>query len=338
MKGVFKSNMNITQNNLPLVSVVIPIYRIEAYMDKCISSVIQQTYQNLEIILVDDGSPDKCPQKCDEYAKKDARIKVIHKENGGLSDARNAGIDVFKGAYITFIDGDDYVTPTYVEYLFSLFDYSDNCNVTACNHFIVRKGNATPNFDAKEVLVLNQREAFDSVLYHEKIDVTACGKLYKREVFKDLRYPKGRIYEDTYLFGSIIEKSSEIVCGPIAQYYYIQRDSSIVHTSFNETKLEFIDSVNVLVQKAETFDPSLHEACVRRKMHSYLSVLRYMDHCEKKDIPTRNQLMQLVKDHSGEVLKNKRTPKRDKIGIVLLKLGFPCFSIGWNLYEHIRRK
>ena len=328
--------MNKDRSIEPLVSVIIPIYRVEEYMDKCISSVIQQTYSNLEIVLVDDGSPDRCPQICDDYAAKDARIKVIHKKNGGLSDARNAGIDVAKGDYITFIDGDDYVSQTYVEYLFGLFDYSNDCNVTACNHFVVRKGKATPNFDTKEVLVLNRFEVFESVLYHEKIDVTSCGKLYKREVFNNLRFPKGRIYEDTYIFGSIVEQSPEIVCGPVAQYYYFQRERSIVNSGFNESKLEFIDSVNILTQKAEEYDPSLHEACIRRKTHSYLSVLRYMNHCEKKDLPKRKALVHMVLARSKEVLKNKRTPKRDKIGIVLLKLGYPCFNMGWNIYELIR--
>ena len=108
-----------------LITIVIPIYKVENYLDKCVKSVINQTYKNLEIILVDDGSPDNCPKKCDEYEKKDTRIKVIHKENGGLSDARNAGIDIAKGKYITFIDSDDYIDSDYVE---TYYNKIKNCN------------------------------------------------------------------------------------------------------------------------------------------------------------------------------------------------------------------
>ena len=102
-----------------LISVVVPIYNVENYIKKCVDSILSQTYKNLEIILVDDGSPDNCPQICDEYAQKDNRIKVIHKENGGLSDARNAGIDISKGKFITFIDSDDYIEKDYVEVLYN---------------------------------------------------------------------------------------------------------------------------------------------------------------------------------------------------------------------------
>lgn len=103
-----------------LISIVIPVYKVELYLEKCIESIINQTYKNLEIIIVDDGSPDNCPKICDEYAQKDNRIKVIHKENGGLSDARNAGIDVAAGKYIAFVDSDDYVSNDYIEYMYNL--------------------------------------------------------------------------------------------------------------------------------------------------------------------------------------------------------------------------
>ena len=109
-------------SNEPLISVIIPVYKVEKYLNKCVDSVLNQTYKNLEIILVDDGSPDKCPEICDEYAKKDDRIKIIHKQNGGLSDARNVGIEKSTGEYITFIDSDDYVDSNYIEQLYKLFD------------------------------------------------------------------------------------------------------------------------------------------------------------------------------------------------------------------------
>ena len=114
-----------------LVSVVVPVYKVERYLDKCIGSIVKQTYTNLEIILVDDGSPDNCPQMCDEWAKKDARIRVIHKENGGLSDARNAALDICTGTYVVFVDSDDYVHPEYVSYLYEMI-VQHNADLAVC--------------------------------------------------------------------------------------------------------------------------------------------------------------------------------------------------------------
>ena len=325
----------IKKNNL--ISVIVPVYNVEQYLDKCVQSIMNQTYHNLEIILVDDGSPDECPRMCDVYALRDSRIKVIHKQNGGLSDARNAGIDVSHGEYITFIDSDDYVRETYVEYLLSLFDHAEQCLFTACNHFVVRGKNTTANFDSSNVLVLNQTEALEGILYHEKLDVSGWGKLYHKNLFKTLRYPKGHLYEDTYVIGDLIEMSPQIVCGPEPQYYYIQRENSIVNSGFSKSKLEFIESVDLLTRKALQKDVGLADACKRRKVHSYLSVLRYMKNCPKEYLPLRSELIQKVMELKDDVLKNPKTPSRDRLGIQMLSAGYPVFSFGWSLYERFRK-
>ena len=144
-----------------LITIVIPIYKVEKYLDKCIKSVINQTYKNLEIILVDDGSPDNCPKKCDEYEKKDTRIKVIHKENGGLSDARNAGIDIAKGKYITFIDSDDYVSEDYVEYMYNLLK-QNNTKMSTCETQVVNieKETEMETQFVENIEILTKRDLF----------------------------------------------------------------------------------------------------------------------------------------------------------------------------------
>ena len=175
-----------------LITIVIPIYKVENYLDKCVKSVINQTYKNLEIILVDDGSPDNCPKKCDEYEKKDTRIKVIHKENGGLSDARNAGIDIAKGKYITFIDSDDYVSEDYVEYMYNLLK-QNNTKMSTCETQVVNieKETEMETQFVENIEILTKRDLFYKILFAQKSDVSAYSKLYETELFKDIRYPKG---------------------------------------------------------------------------------------------------------------------------------------------------
>ena len=224
----------------PLISVVVPIYNVEEYLDKCVESIVNQTYENLEIILVDDGSPDNSPKKCDDWAKKDKRIKVIHKENGGLSDARNAAIDIAKGEYITFIDSDDYVENDYVEFLYkNLID--NNADISMGKQY-VRYPNKTINTGSENKYVVNAHDCFDKLLYSEDFDVSAWAKLYKLDLFKNVRYPKGRVYEDSATTYKLIDKSNVIVLNSKPVYDYIIREDSISNNSFTEKKMDMITS------------------------------------------------------------------------------------------------
>lgn len=318
------------------VSVIVPVYNVEKYLDRCIESLIKQTYKDLEIILVDDGSPDNCGHLCDEWAKKDSRIVVYHKENGGLSDARNYGIDRCTGEYIAFADSDDYVAENYIEFMYNLLVENRNCNVSACDICAVRNGVEAPYSDFQGSVVFNRRDAFEKVLYHDLIDVAAYAKLYKKEVFDGIRYPVGRVYEDTYVFGDILNKTDYIVFGGEALYYYVQRDDSIVNGAFSEKRLQYIDSVDRLVKTAEECDPELKDACIRRMSHAYFSVLRYMDKCDKEFYSLRKDLRRKILDTSDSVLSNPKTPKRDKIAILSLKFGLKPFFFAWRIYGKIR--
>lgn len=318
------------------VSIIVPVYNVEKYLDKCVESLVNQTYKDIEIILVDDGSPDNCGKMCDEWAKKDERVIVYHKENGGLSDARNYGIDRCTGDYIAFADSDDYVAENYIEFMFKLLEENENCKVSACDICAVRNGIESPYSDFEGTIAFNRCEAFERVLYHDLIDVAAYAKLYKREVFADVRYPVGRVYEDTYVFGDILNKTDYIVFGGEALYYYVQRDDSIVNGAFSEKRLQYIDSVERLVNAAEECDPTLKDACVRRMSHAYLSVLRYMHKCDKQYYSLRKELRKKILETSDSVLKNSKTPKRDKLAIMSLKFGLKPFFWAWNFYGKIR--
>ena len=186
----------------PLISVILPIYNVAQFLPRCIESVCSQTYDNLEIILVDDGSPDDCGDICDKYAEKDNRIVVVHKQNGGLSDARNKGAEIANGEYITFIDSDDYVTDTYVEYLYSLIE-KYHTRMSLCTHTVVfEKGNNIIYGNGKDE-VLTTEICLERMLYDDVINTSAWAKLYETEMVRKFPYPVGKLFEDiatTYKF------------------------------------------------------------------------------------------------------------------------------------------
>lgn len=227
----------------PLISIIVPVYKVEKYLEKCIKSILSQTYKNLEVILVDDGSPDSCPLMCDNFAKMDERIVVIHKKNGGLSDARNAGLDIAKGDYIGFVDSDDYIAPDMYEVLLKT-SIMNGADLTLCNYIRVNE-----NYEeiVSEVI---QKHAIDKKynryeFIHELIKpyggyyIVVWNKLYKRNIFYKLRFPIGKQHEDEYIIHYIIDRCDIIMSVQETFYYYVQRDKSIMSTGFSVKSLDY---------------------------------------------------------------------------------------------------
>lgn len=211
----------------PLVSIIVPIYKVEPYLRRCLDSIVNQTYTNLEIILVDDGSPDDCPQICDEYVAKDERIVVIHKENGGLSDARNAGLDICKGEYISFVDSDDWVDEKYVEVLLDLA-VKENADISICE---IKKTNQFEQFSLADKISFETYTPIDAInrmfSKTEASFIAAWGKLFKAHIFKSLRFPVSKIHEDEYINYKWYYKAKKIIYANIPLYFYFFRLDSI---------------------------------------------------------------------------------------------------------------
>ncbi|MBR9647298.1 glycosyltransferase family 2 protein [Clostridium tyrobutyricum] len=229
----------------PIVSIIVPIYNVERYINKCIDSILSQTFKKFELILVDDGSPDSCGEMCDKYAKLDYRIKVIHKKNGGLSSARNAGIDIAQGKYIGFIDSDDWIKNDMYESLYKAIIKYD-ADISICD-FIKFNENYDLSFkedSRKNIEIWNNIEAL------EKLNTDNCGKiviawnkLYKKELWSDIRFPEGRIHEDVFTMHKILFKANRVVNTNKILYGYLQRSSSIIGTKFSLKKLDYIDGL-----------------------------------------------------------------------------------------------
>ncbi len=224
------------------VTVVVPVYNVSNYLGKCIDSIINQTYKKLEIILVDDGSTDNSGAICDDFASKDKRIKVIHKENGGLSDARNFGIDIATGEYIVFVDSDDYIALDMIEFLYNSLE-SNEADISTCLYQNFYDGEDVLESDDNISYVCSNTEALEKMLYQQDCTTSAWGKLYKTSLFDGIRYPKGKICEDldtTYL---LFSKANKIVINTAKKYFYLQRETSIINSEFNPKRMDALKFV-----------------------------------------------------------------------------------------------
>ena len=225
-----------------LISIIIPVYKVEKYLEKCIESVLKQTYTNLQIILVDDGSPDNCGKICDEYAKKDSRIEVIHKANGGLSDARNVGISKAKGRYIGFVDSDDYIKEDMYEILLNLIKKYD-ADVSICNLYDVIDGNEYIRNKENGIREYSRLDILKEVLLDKNIQSYAWNKLYKKELFDEVKYPIGKKYEDIGTTFYIFEKCNKIVVTSEPEYYYLKRSDSLVNNVTESTVFDYMELI-----------------------------------------------------------------------------------------------
>lgn len=321
--------------NMPLISIILPVYNVEEYLSRCMKSVLNQTYEKLEIILIDDGSTDNSGKLCDMYRMRDKRIKVIHKQNGGLSDARNTGIDIANGEYITCIDSDDYVDLDYVEYLYGLIE-KYNTKVSLCSHRIVRE-NSVIELGNKRVEVLSAKQCLESMCYHKQVDTSAWGKLYHVTLFNDIRYPKGRLFEDIGTTYRLFIKAGFIACGFESKYSYIIRSNSIATSKFSERKLDLLlmtDQMGDIVQKTYF---SLKGAVLRRKVYARLSTLRFMQNAIDENKKSYFEIIRFIKSNALVVLKDRHTPIRDKLAVVCVLINPKLFWWMWNKYEKCRK-
>ncbi len=234
-------------NELPLISVIIPAYKVEKYLDRCVNSVVNQTYKNLEIILVDDGSPDNCPSMCDEWTDKDSRIKVIHKENGGLSSARNAALDIMNGEYLTFVDSDDYIDEKMIEILYNRL-INDGTDLAHCNRNYVDDFGLSNDYEWANSLeikdeVLNKDDAIKLLVSGNYwLYIIACSKLYKRFLFDDFRYPLNVHYEDERTTHLIFDKCNSISIVSDKLYNYYKFNSGSITQYISTSQFDVFDS------------------------------------------------------------------------------------------------
>ena len=319
-----------------LISVIVPVYNISGCVERCIKSLLTQTYENLEIVLVDDGSSDESGSICDEYAKKDSRIKVIHKENGGLSDARNEGIRKATGNYISLVDGDDFVDRNYIEELYGvLMKYDARMAITA--HRVIYP-KTSMNKSTGEKYVGSPKEILRRMLYDDGLDLSAWGKLYDADLFRGIKYPKGRLFEDSATTYKLVDACDKIAVYSVPTYNYVMRTSSIVNESFSRNKMDLITSTEEMINYIRKKYPELSVGCDRRMMYAYLSTLSQLAKSKVKDKESERKMMDYVKENRRRVLKDKNLPRRDRLALWSTFFGFDFYRFAWGLYSKMSRR
>lgn len=315
-------------DNVAKISVIVPVYNVEKYLDRCVQSIVDQTYTNLEIILVDDGSPDNCPAMCDAWAEKDSRIKVIHKENGGGGAARNEGLKIAAGEYIAFVDSDDYISPRIYEYLIGLFD--EETDIAECGFITTWEDNA--DFDLPEngndVLCCDRVSAMGKTIENKCFRQVIWNKLYRRSVVEGIFFPPGKSIDDEFWTYKAIGGARLLKSSPTRLYAYRQQDNSVMHQLSMEVRFQAIEAKMERLEYLEQNMPSLVplariEFLFTCLYHGQLA-LRYLKGEEQKQAIDR--LRETVKSHplTGEDKKSLRWKNRVWANLATFSFPLAC--------------
>ena len=305
------------------ISVIVPIYNVEPYLAKCIDSILNQTYKDFELLLVDDGSPDNCPAICDEYAKKDSRITVIHKQNGGLSDARNAALEIAKGEFVTFVDSDDFIAPNALQLLMEAA-VENNSDVVISTKFecftdkIVCKCS-----EIEESIVVDSENALE-LIFCNNTRWEAWGTLYKRDLFKKERFPVGKLYEDIATIPKIILNAENICFIDASIYYYFVRTGSIMDGSKTTVK---IDLLEVCMDLVWTMNKEIKDKQCLYNINAGI----LMELCSRVDLAEKNydlnkefilRSRKYLRQNFKYILFSNQTKLKRKIYYLIISFGF----------------
>lgn len=323
-------------DNNELISVIVPIYNVEKYLDRCINSIINQTYTNLEIILVDDESPDDCGRICDEYAKKDSRIKVIHQKNKGLSGARNSGIDIAAGEYIAFVDSDDYIDCDMYRTLHEDI-VREHAGMAICGRYYeFEDGRRVQRYKLdKEIKVYSGKEAIIEMNNFSSFDMAAWDKLYRRSMWTNIRFPQGKLSEDFFIMYQLLDQAGKVVFNPKPLYFYIQRQNSISRNK--KINWDFIEaSHNQMVYLCEKY-PDMED--VARTAYASANMTVYNFHlkshvkCPKEK--TR-ELQKRVRENLSYIKSNVRLSRIKKIQAGLFVNCITLYNITFIILRKIK--
>lgn len=311
------------------ISIVVPIYNVKKYMDNCIISIMKQTYRDFELILVDDGSNDGSSLICDSYAKKDKRIKVIHKDNGGLSDARNVGTAIANGKYITYVDSDDYINPIYLEALLQgIVETGADFSITGIKKVYSQNEIKEIKINNVSIQKKSSHNALLSVLYQKEYDVSASGILLPVDLAKKYTFPKGRLFEDLFTTYKYYFDVNTVAIVGAKLYYYLQRSNSIMDGNVNiKYVIDMLDASDNIVDACEAF-PDLRNAAENKKFSNYCSLARK----GLKDIPykEKNKIVQFLNSVKFLIIRDSNARLKNRLAAVALCGG--DFVLRWLYY------
>lgn len=327
------------------ITVIVPIYNAEEYLKRCIDSILSQTYEKLEIILVNDGSTDNSGEICDEYQLQDERIKVIHKSNGGQSSARNRGIDIATGEYVAFVDSDDWIVDDIYEHSIKLIEKYNGDIVDFKVEFT--NGKIKEEVDKKcSINIFEEKEILRNYLYKGQVEnapFSPCRKLYKKALFDNIRFPEGKINEDIATNYKILTKCKKLISTDKVGYYYFQSDNSTTRNGLSSRDFDLLDAceeLKLLTQDEEYKDIKyLSEIKYARSYFSLLAKIAFYG-VEDKDLDKEQVIKKLTKELRRRylLLIKSPIPFNRKMMVTALAVNFRCLSFPLDMYKKIRKK
>lgn len=286
----------------PEVSVVVPAYNIEKYLERCVESILAQTFADLEILLVDDGSKDQSGALCDVYAEKDCRIRVIHKANGGLSDARNAGTEKARGNWICYIDGDDFIDPDMIRVLHTMAR-KEQAQISVCGVMNCYESHCQSQYPEVMEFACSGQEALKLTLEGTKMPGSVCNKLIAMDLAKKMRFPVGKTYEDAFYMPGLLLSAQRVAVTTRPLYHYWHREGSITTVPFSPRKMDVIDAYRYTLDVVKEKCPSLIPQGEFRLMWAYFTVLDSMLFAENyQKLPQYPEVVRFLKKNWSKAL------------------------------------
>lgn len=324
----------------PLISVLVPMYNVAEYLEKCVNSIIKQTYSNLEIILLDDGSTDNTLALANQFANQDQRIRVVHQANAGLAAGRNRLVQEATGEYLTFIDSDDYVTTDYVEFLYQLLARNNfQSPMAICSLMVDYFGkDKSDDMGDGSFHTWTAEQCLQSMCYGGLVDTCAYAKLYHCDLFAGIEYPNGKMFEDIGTTYKLFDKAKTIECGFLAKYHYVLRKNSIVTGKYSVAKLDLLPMTDQMATFVNEKYPNLKKATLRRQVYARFSTLNQTLNAPQQEVKgPQDQMISFIRKNQQLILLDDQAPRRDKLGIKLLKLGYLPYKYGWKLYLRMKK-
>lgn len=316
---------------IPEISVIVPVYKVEAYLPRCVESLMSQTYKDFEIILVDDGSPDTCPVMCDAYAKKYSNIHALHKENGGLSDARNAGMTIAKGEYVTFVDSDDYVHPAYLEMLMQ--GIRQDADFSVCGFTEVYDGNGIEDLNTSRISAacVNAKEGLVEILYQGFHDVSAWGILLPASLARKYPFPKGKLFEDLYTTYKFYLAAETVAFIRVPLYYYYQRKGGIMGRRNEAFIHDLIESSDQLVEACRGKGAFIEQAAMNKQFSNYCRLILQPSDLKKKYPNQYRRIVTTLEKERMAVLMDKRARMKNRLAALALLGGISGLKLAFKL-------
>ena len=321
------------KNHLELISVVVPVYNVERFLEKCITGIINQTYTNFELILVDDGSTDQCPEICNRFADKDQRIRVIHKENGGLSSARNKGIELVNGNYVTFIDSDDWIDSRYLEYLYKLV-VNNAAQISVCDLYDSIDGDM-PHCSLAAEEVLNAESALELMFYQTGFTNSASGKMFVKDLIPYLTFPVGKFHEDLWTIYKAIAHADTVAYGRSSLYCYLHHNGGISHSHiFDKNTADLIEGINEIETYISYSFPKIIKSVHSRKFSCIAQIL-FSQYNNPNKAMDQEKYWSWIVSHRMEIACDKKERTKNMLAAVISFFGKNAFL---NLYKYKGRK